>query len=96
MEKRSRSSSARRKMAPDLLNSRSNMKNIILAAGYATRLYPVTENFPKPLLEIGGLIILYRLLRDIYSIDGLFEPIIVSHHKFNPLFDRWAVEAPKR
>ena len=30
------------------------MKNIILAAGYATRLYPVTENFPKPLLEIGG------------------------------------------
>lgn len=29
------------------------MKTIIVAAGYATRLYPLTENFPKPLLKIG-------------------------------------------
>ena len=35
-----------------------NMKCVILAAGYATRLYPLTENFPKPLLYIGGLTIL--------------------------------------
>ena len=95
MEKRSRSSSARRKMAPDLLNSRSNMKNIILAAGYATRLYPVTENFPKPLLEIGGSTILDRMLRDIDSIEGIDEHIIVSNHKFIAIFERWAVEARK-
>lgn len=83
-------------MAPDLLNSRSNMKNIILAAGYATRLYPVTENFPKPLLEIGGSTILDRMLRDIDSIEGIDEHIIVSNHKFIAIFERWAVEARKR
>ena len=37
------------------------MKSIILAAGYATRLYPLTENFPKPLLKIGEKSILDRL-----------------------------------
>ena len=62
------------------------MKNIILAAGYATRLYPVTENFPKPLLEIGGSTIFDRMLRGIDSIEGIDEQIIVSNHKFIPLF----------
>ena len=38
------------------------MKCIILAAGYATRLYPITENFPKPLLEVGGKSILDWLI----------------------------------
>ena len=38
------------------------MKAIILAAGYATRLYPLTENFPKPLLEVGGKPILDWLI----------------------------------
>ena len=41
------------------------MKCIILAAGYATRLYPLTENFPKPLLEVAGKTILDRLIDDI-------------------------------
>ncbi|MDE6786913.1 MAG: nucleotidyltransferase family protein, partial [Muribaculaceae bacterium] len=40
------------------------MKNIIIAAGYATRLYPLTENFPKPLLKIGDSTILDRMLAD--------------------------------
>ena len=72
------------------------MKNIILAAGYATRLYPVTENFPKPLLEIGGSTILDRMLRDIDTIEGIDEHIIVSNHKFIAIFERWAEEARKR
>ena len=41
------------------------MKCLILAAGYATRLYPLTENFPKPLLEVGGKAILDWLVDDI-------------------------------
>ena len=41
------------------------MKCLILAAGYATRLYPLTENFPKPLLEVQGKTILDWLLDDI-------------------------------
>ena len=43
------------------------MKCLILAAGYATRLYPLTENFPKPLLKVGGKAILDWLLDDIDS-----------------------------
>ena len=47
------------------------MKNIVIAAGYATRLYPLTENFPKPLLKIGNSTILDRMLSDIDTIDDL-------------------------
>lgn len=41
------------------------MKCLILAAGYATRLYPLTKNFPKPLLKIKGQAILDWLIDDI-------------------------------
>ncbi len=47
------------------------MKNIVIAAGYATRLYPLTENFPKPLLKIGKSTILDRLIQDIDKIDDI-------------------------
>ena len=43
------------------------MKCLILAAGYATRLYPLTENFPKPLLEVGEKTILDWLVDDIVT-----------------------------
>jgi len=66
------------------------MKNIVLAAGYATRLYPVTENFPKPLLEIGGMSILDRLIEDVDVIDEIDEHIIISNHKFLSHFEKWA------
>ena len=48
------------------------MKCLILAAGYATRLYPLTENFPKPLLTVGDKTILDHLLDDI-DISGLVD-----------------------
>ena len=41
------------------------MKCLILAAGYATRLYPLTENFPKPLLKVAGKPILDHLIDDL-------------------------------
>ena len=66
------------------------MKNIVIAAGYATRLYPLTENFPKPLLQIGRRTILDRLLDDIDGIDGIDEHIVVSNHKFANQFEEWA------
>lgn len=68
------------------------MKNIVIAAGYATRLYPLTENFPKPLLQIGESCILGRLIADIDQIDGITEHIIVSNHKFIGHFESWAKE----
>lgn len=66
------------------------MKSIILAAGYATRLYPLTENFPKPLLEIGDNTILGRLLDDIDAVPEVTEHIIVTNGKFAPVFENWA------
>ena len=66
------------------------MKTIVIAAGYATRLYPLTENTPKPLLEIGGNTILGRMLDDIDTIDDIDEHIIVTNHKFASVFEDWA------
>lgn len=65
------------------------MKSIVLAAGYATRLYPLTENFPKPLLEVAGKSILDWLLEDIDTIEGIDEHIIISNHKFAEHFENW-------
>lgn len=66
------------------------MKCIVLAAGYATRLYPLTENFPKPLLTIGENTILDLLLDDIENSRKISEYIVVSNHKFAAHFEEWA------
>lgn len=66
------------------------MKCIILAAGYATRLYPLTENFPKPLLKVGEKTILDWLLDDIQTCGKVDEYIVISNHKFARLFQDWA------
>ena len=64
------------------------MTGLILAAGYATRLYPLTENFPKPLLEVGGQTILDRLIGDLAPAVSSF--LVVTNHKFAGHFERWA------
>ncbi len=66
------------------------MKCLILAAGYATRLYPLTENFPKPLLEVKGKSILDWLIDDINTCGLVDEYIVVTNHKFAHFFDEWA------
>ena len=66
------------------------MKCLILAAGYATRLYPLTENFPKPLLEVGNKTILDWLVDDIDNAGLVDEYVVISNHKFAHHFDDWA------
>lgn len=66
------------------------MKNIVIAAGYATRLGELTRNFPKPLLQIGGSTILGRMLDDIDRIADIDEHIIITNHKFAGIFRQWA------
>ena len=61
------------------------MRCLVLAAGYATRLYPLTEHFPKPLLPVGGKPILEWVL------NGLDCPVaVISNHKFADHFKAWA------
>ena len=66
------------------------MKCLILAAGYATRLYPLTQNFPKPLLDVGGKTILDWLIDDLQTSGKVDEYIVVSNHKFAHHFEAWA------
>lgn len=65
------------------------MKNIVIAAGYATRLGELTRNFPKPLLKIGDNTILGRMLDDIDTIPEIDEHIIITNHKFAHIFEDW-------
>ena len=54
------------------------MKCLILAAGYATRLYPLTENFPKPLLKVGEKSILDWLVDDLVDTTDIDEFVVIS------------------
>lgn len=66
------------------------MNNIVIAAGYATRLGELTKNYPKPLLKIGKSTILGRMLDDIDGIPDIDEHVIVTNHRFAPIFEEWA------
>lgn len=66
------------------------MKCLILAAGYATRLYPLTENFPKPLLTVQGKAILDWLIDDIDASGMVDSYVVISNHKFAHHFESWA------
>ena len=66
------------------------MKCLILAAGYATRLYPLTENFPKPLLKVGDKTILDWLVDDIDTAGEVDEYVVISNHKYASHFEDWA------
>ncbi|MBR4421102.1 MAG: NTP transferase domain-containing protein [Erysipelotrichaceae bacterium] len=66
------------------------MKCLILAAGYATRLYPLTKDRPKPLLEVKGKTILDWLIDDIRTSGQIDEFIVVTNHRFAEIFTEWA------
>lgn len=65
------------------------MKLLILAAGYAVRLQPLTSNTPKPLLPIGGKPMMDRIIDKTASIEDIDTIHIVSNHKFFQNFVEW-------
>lgn len=69
------------------------MKSIILAAGYATRLYPLTLKCPKALLPIGGRPMMDYLVDGIAEIPGMTEVHIISNHRFADQFEEWKKQA---
>ena len=66
------------------------MKLIILAAGYATRLYPLTLNQPKPLLEVAGRPMIEHVLASLGSVPQIDRVYVVTNNKFAGHFGRWA------
>ncbi len=67
-----------------------NMECILLAAGYATRLYPLTENLPKALLMLGSKTILDRVCEKIEEIPEVNNIYIVTNHRFADQLAEWA------
>src|SRR5690554_4677538 len=65
------------------------MKCLILAAGYATRLYPLTKDTPKPLLQVAGKTILERLLDKISVIEKIDHVYVVTNARFAQAFEDW-------
>lgn len=66
------------------------MTCIILAAGYATRLYPLTRDFPKPLLDVGGRSILDRIVDNALRVPDLDRVVVVTNARFRSHFESWA------
>lgn len=68
------------------------MKVVLLAAGFATRMYPLTRDFPKPLLDVGGKPILTHILERVRRLRGLREVSVVTNGRFVDRFREWAAE----
>src|SRR5262249_5139185 len=72
------------------------MQVIILAAGYATRLYPLTLDQPKPLLPVAGKPMVEHMLENLAPIGGLERIFVVTNAKFAGHFQPWAEEYQRR
>lgn len=68
------------------------MQALILAAGYATRLYPLTKEFPKPLLPVGKRPIIDFIIDKLKKIAGIDEISVVTNTRFMPQFRRWRLD----
>ena len=66
------------------------MKALILAAGYATRLYPLTKEYPKPLLKVKNRPIIDYILDKLEKIDSIDEVFVVTNSKFIARFKKWS------
>jgi glucose-1-phosphate thymidylyltransferase len=64
------------------------MHCIILAAGFATRLYPLTHNFPKSLLPIKGRALLDYLIEDVLKQKEITHITLITNNKFYSLFKK--------
>src|SRR5258707_9603636 len=66
------------------------MKVVILAAGYATRLYPLTLTQPKPLLTVAGKPMIEYVLDNLAPMGGIDRIYVVTNAKFAAHFQKWA------
>lgn len=74
----------------------ASMQLLILAAGYATRLYPLTLNQPKPLLPVAGKPMINHVLDHLSGIESIDRVLVVTNHKFIQHFQDWAASYDKK
>jgi glucose-1-phosphate thymidylyltransferase len=72
------------------------MNAVLLCAGFATRMYPLTKDFPKPLLPVAGRPVLDYLLEQVVGCAGISAVHLVSNARFAGHFERWRTEHLER
>ncbi len=65
------------------------MKAVVLCAGFATRMYPLTEHFPKPLLPVADRPVIDYLMDQLCDLPQLSAVHVVTNDRFYSHFDRW-------
>lgn len=65
------------------------LRAVFLAAGFATRLYPLTEKQAKPLLEVGGKPMLTRIVDQVVRTGSVLDGVVVANGKFHEHFVQW-------
>ena len=65
------------------------MKCLLLGAGYATRLYPLTKDRPKPLLPVAGIPILQHICERVFKVKGIDRIYLVTNHRFVGHYYNW-------
>jgi len=65
------------------------MKALLVCAGYATRLFPLTKNYPKPLLVVSGKPIIEHIIEKLQKLSFIDEIVIITNNKYTPRFLDW-------
>jgi len=68
---------------------------LLLVAGYATRLYPLTIDTPKPLLPVNGIPMLNYIVDELETLPELSKICLISNHRFYGKFEDWAIDRRK-
>ena len=76
-------------LAPTVAAPEARLRAVFLAAGFATRLYPLTKDKAKPLLEIAGVPMMTRILRQVEACGGVADGVVVANGRFHADFAAW-------
>ena len=79
----------RETLRPEVERPSPQLRAVFLAAGFATRLYPLTETQAKPLLEVAGKPMLTRILSQVARTGAVVDGVVVTNGKFHADFVRW-------
>ncbi|MFP3947409.1 MAG: NDP-sugar synthase [Longimicrobiales bacterium] len=72
------------------------MRAVILAAGFGTRLHPLTRDRPKPLLDLAGRPVIDHILDRVLAAESIRGPVlVVTNAKFEEDFRRWRAGLPR-
>lgn len=71
----------------------ASLRAIILAGGYAKRMWPLTREFPKPLLPVGGSPAIYYIVDRLFAVHTM-KIYVSTNVKFEKLFQTWLAKKP--